>query len=47
MLSCACTGMPPTADPVWLDSVPLTVTVEFGPAVVGVIPVIEMVSARC
>ena len=47
VLVMACTVMPPTADPVWLASVPLTVTVEFGPAVVGVIPVMAMVSARC
>ncbi len=47
MLVKACTVMPPTADPVWLASVPLTVTVEFGPAIVGVIPVMEMASACC
>ena len=44
MLVMACTVMPRTAEPVWLASVPLTVTVEFGPAIVGVIPVMEMAS---
>jgi hypothetical protein len=40
----ACTAIPGRADPVWLASVPWMVTVEFGPAVVGVIPVMEMAS---
>ena len=47
VLVMACTVMPLTAAPVWLASVPLTWTVEFGPAVVGVIAVMAMVSARC
>ena len=35
------------AEPVWLDSVPLTVTVEVsGVAVRGVIPVMEIAIAR-
>ena len=44
VLVMACTVMPPTADPVWLASVPCTVTVESGVAYWGVIPVIEMAS---
>ena len=41
----ACTVIPGRADPVWLASVPLTVTVASGRAIVGVIPVMEMASA--
>jgi hypothetical protein len=47
VLVIACTATPLTAEPVRLASVPLTVTVEFGPGMVGVIPVIEMASALC
>ena len=40
----ACRASPESADPVRLARVPWTVTVQFGPAVVGVIPVMEMAS---
>ena len=42
---CSCTWMPDMAEPVWLVSVPLTVTVEvFERANWGLTPVMEMVS---
>ena len=47
VLVMTCTVTPPTADPVWLAIVPLTVTVEFGPGTVGVIPVTATASERC
>src|ERR1700753_1689057 len=40
-----CTALPLVADPVWLASVPLTVTVEPAVAYWGVIPVMEIASA--
>ena len=42
VLVLACTVIPEIADPVWLASVPRTVTVEFWVAVRGLIPVIEI-----
>jgi hypothetical protein len=47
VLVMTCTVAPPTADPVWLAIVPLTVTVEFGPGIVGVILVMATASERC
>ncbi len=47
VLVMACTVIPLSAAPVWLASVPLTLTTESGPAVVGVIPVMEMASGCC
>jgi hypothetical protein len=44
MLVEAHTAMPGRADPVWLASVPDTLTVELGRASMGVIPVMEMAS---
>jgi len=40
----ACTLIPLTVAPVWLARAPRTVTLELGPAVVGVIPVMEIAS---
>ena len=42
----AWTVIPDTADPVWLASVPVTVTVAPGVAVCGVIPVMEIAIPR-
>src|SRR5579859_2646854 len=43
VLDKACTARPETADPVWLVSVPLIWTVDFGPAVLGLIRSIVIV----
>ena len=42
VLVSAWTVIPETTDPVWLASVPVTVTVAVGVAICGVIPVTEM-----
>ena len=42
MLVWAWTVIPDMADPVWLASVPVTVTVSLGVAICGVIPVMEI-----
>ncbi len=47
VLVMACTVIPLSAAPLWFASVPLTLTMESGPAVVGVIPVMEMASGCC